>query len=219
MPRKKKITSEEKHELLAVIKGDKKKYQIHISGYGGEIVMGRITANQYEFWKDREDLSDHACDWENELSIPDDLRICRDGYWHDIDDLAHENGCELSSSCWITVYDEEGGEVWSSALDYESLENGGVGVDGFASEEYYVEYDSDAEYAFLGQSIEKGTFNTYEIETIGNFEPAKLSLSYIDVEGWSLINGVSYESVILDDTGGYSTTGKSSEYKVFKIER
>jgi hypothetical protein len=33
-----------------------------------------------------------------------------------------------------------------------------------------------------------------------------------------LVNGVSYESEELDDTGGYSTTGKSSEFKVYDLE-
>jgi hypothetical protein len=71
----------------------------------------------------------------------------------------------------------------------------------------------------MAQSIEKGTFFTGEFETLGRFDPAKLSFSLIDVEGWCLVNGVSYASQVIDDTGGYSTTGKGLEYRVFEVER
>lgn len=213
-------TKKQKEELIEILKGNKKKYEIHLTGYGGEIVFGRITKEQYEFWVENEEaLSEHCNDWDNEQGVPDNLLICSNGAWHDKDDLAHETGCEYSSACWITVYDEDNNEVFSSSLDYESLEGKGVEPEGFAVEEFYVKYDSDAEYAFMAQSSEKGTFYTGEIETFGDFDPKKLSLSYIDVEGWQLINGISYESQIVDDTGGYSTTGKGLDFKVFKVER
>ena len=31
------------------------KYEIEIYGYGGEIVMGKLTKEQYEFWIDLSD--------------------------------------------------------------------------------------------------------------------------------------------------------------------
>jgi hypothetical protein len=212
-------TKKQKQELLEALRAEKKKYEIHLTGYGGEIAIGRITKEQYEFWKDREDLSEHCYDWDNELEIPEDMAIARDGSWYERDDLSHENGCEFSSACYVTVYDENNDEVWSSPLCVSELEDRGVGVDGMNRDEYYVEYDSDAEYYFWGQNFEKGTFQTYEIETYGKFDPARLNFSTIDVNGWELVNGVSYESIELDDTGGYSTTGKSNDYGVERIER
>jgi hypothetical protein len=212
-------TKKQKQELLEALRAEKKKYEIHLSGYGGEIAIGRITKEQYEFWRDREDLSDHCHDWDNELEIPDDMIIARDGSWYECDDLAHENGCEFSSACWVSVYDENNDEVWSCPLDGAELEERGVYVEGMNRDEYYVAYDSDAEYYFYGQNFEKGTFQTYEIEIYGKFDPARLNFSTIDVNGWELVNGVSYESIELDDTGGYSTTGKSTDYSVERIER
>jgi hypothetical protein len=212
-------TKRQKQELLEALRAEKKKYEIVLTGYGGEIAIGRITREQYEFWKEREDLDEHCHDWDNEMEIPDDVIIARDGSWYECDDIAHENGCEFSDACWVTVYDEDKNEVWTSPLSSAALEERGVGVEGMNRDEHYVEYDTDVEYYFWGQNFEKGTFQTYEIEIYGKFDPARLNFSTIDVNGWELVNGVSYESVELDDTGGYSTTGKANDYGVERIER
>ena len=210
-------TSEEKQELLEAIKAEKKRYEVLLQGYGGEIVIGSITKEQYEFWKDREDLDEYAYDWDGEMDVPTAMRMFEYGSWHDCDNISHQSGVEFSDMCSVIVVDEEGNEVWSSPLSIPALENRGVYVDGINSEEEWVE-NTDHRYYFLGQNFEKGTFQTYEIETIGKFDPWKLNFSIVNINGWVLVNGVSYESEELDDTGGYSTTGKSSEYKVHDVE-
>jgi hypothetical protein len=213
-------TKKQKEELIEALKAEKKIYEIILSGYGGEIVLGSVSKEQYEFWKDREDFDEHCTDWDNEIEITKDMQIVRDGNWHDVDNLAHEVGAEFSSANYISVYDKATQEmIFECCLDHEELSEKGVDPEGFAVEEYYVQYDSDVSYAFLGQSVEKGTFFTGEFETISKFDPKKLSFSYIDIEGWQIVNGVSYQSVVVDDTGGYSTTGKSLEFKIFQIER
>lgn len=215
----KKKREQEHLELIEALKNEKKKYEIHLQGYGGEFVLGSITKEQYEFWKDRDDLDDFAYDWDGEMDIPEAMKIFNPGDWHECDNLEHISGCEFSELCSVVVYDKEGNEVWSSPLSVSALEDRGVGVDGMNRDEFYVEHDSTEEYFFAGQNFEKGTFQTYEIETYGKFDPAKLNFSTNDVNGWEFVDGVSYESIELDDTSGYSTTGKGSEYKVHKIER
>lgn len=213
-------TLKEKEELIEALKAVPKTYDIMLSGYGGEIVLGSITKEQYQFWKDRDDFEEHCTDWDDVGDIPDDIKIVSEGQWHDVDNLAHECGVEWSSSNYIVVTDRETGEtVFECNLDSDELEQHGVDPDGFSVEEFYVQWDSNATYGFLAQSYEKGCFFTGEVETFGKFDPKKLSFSYIDVEGWQIVNGVSYESIIVDDTGGYSTTGKGLEFKVFQIER
>jgi hypothetical protein len=213
-------TKKQKAELIEALKAEKKIYEIILSGYGGEIVLGTVSKEQFEFWQDRDDFEEHCNDWDNELEIPEDMQVVRDGSWHDVDNLAHECGAEFSSANYISIY-EKGSQdlVFECCLDHEELSKKGVDPEGFAVEEYYARYDSDAEYVFLGQSVEKGTFFTGEVEIIGKFDPRKLSFSYIDIEGWQIVNGVSYQSEIVDDTGGYSTTGKSLDFKIFQIER
>lgn len=212
-------SDEEKQKLMDALKSGPRHYEVHLVGYGGEIVLGTITREQYEFWRDRDDLGDYAYDWDGEIEVPEQARMFQYDGWYNCDDLAHENGVEFSSSCWVNVYDEDGKEIWTSPLDVDSLESHGIDTEGMRRQEFYVAWDTKAQYVFLGQSGEKGTFNTYEIDTIGDFDPKKLNFSTIDIEGWELVDGVSYESVELDDTGGYSTTGKSADYKVFQVER
>lgn len=210
-------TKLEKEELIEALKAEKKKFEIHLTGYGGEIVLGRITKEQYEFWKNRDDLEEFANDWDDEYKIPEEMKFISNGNWYECDDLIHENGCEFSNACWITVYDENNNEIFNCPLDYTDLENRGVFMEGALQDEYRIEWDSDAKYYFLGQNFEKGTFQTYEIEDY-KFDPAKLNFRINDIEGWVLVTGVSYKSEELDDTGGYSTTGKSCEYRVFSVD-
>jgi hypothetical protein len=213
-------TRRQKEELIEALKAEKRTYEIALSGYGGEIVLGSITKEQYDFWKDRDDFDEHCNDWDNELEVPEDMVVVKDGCWHDVDNLGHECGAEFTSLNYVTVVDKESNEtVFESSLDSEELEKHGVDPEGFAVDEYYVQFDSDAKYAFLGQSVEKGTFFTGEVEVIGKFDPRKLSFSYIDIEGWQLVNGVSYQSEIVDDTGGYDTTGKSLDFKIFEVKK
>ena len=212
-------TKKQKQELIEALRAEKKKYNIHLQGYGGEFVLGSITKAQYEFWKDRDDLAEFAYDWDNEIEVPEEAKMFTDGNWYECDNLHHANGCEFSDLCSVVVYDEEGNEVWSSPLSVSALEDRGVGVDGMNRDEYYIEYDTTEEYFFAGQSFEKGTFQTYEIEIYGKFDPARLNFSTNDVNGWEFVDGVSYESIELEDTSGYSTTGKGSEFRVHKIDR
>jgi hypothetical protein len=210
-------TKAQKQELMEALKAEKQKFEIHLTGYGGEIVLGRITKEQYEFWRDREDLEEFTGDWDDEMDIPEEMKFFSSGSWYECDDLVHENGCEFSNACWVTVYDKDNIEVFSCPLDFTELENKGVFVDGIAQDEYRVQWDSDSKHYFLGQNFEKGTFQTYEVEDY-KFNPQKLNFQINDIEGWTLVTGVSYMSEELDDTGGYSTTGKSCDFKVYSVD-
>lgn len=211
-------TEQEKHDLVEVLKSGINKYTIHLTGYGGEIVLGEITPAQYQYWRER-DLDELANDWDNELEIDEDLKIFQDGAWHDCDSILHETGVEFSNLCYVTVYDQNDNEVWQSPMGIEALEEAGLDPEGFAQDEFRVRHDSTAAHVFLGQSIEKGTFFTGEFETLGRFDPRKLSFSITDIEGWELVDGVSYASKIIDDTGGYDTRGKGMEFKVFEVNQ
>jgi hypothetical protein len=212
-------TRKQKAELLEALLAERKKYEIQLQGYGGEVVIGRVTKGQYEFWKDREDLGEFVYDLDNEMNIPNDMKMFDSGSWYEIDDIAHENGCEFSDLCRIVVYDEDANEVWASPLSYSALEQNGVDPEGFAVDEAFPCEKDGNRWFFFGQNFEKGVFNTYEIECFGKFDPNRLSLRLIDVDGWELVTGVSYESIELDDAGGYSTVGKSSDYRVFCLDK
>lgn len=211
-------THKQKQELMEVLKHGVQKYYIHLHGYGGEIAVGTVSPDQFVYWQDR-DLDELVYDWNNALDVPESMQLFRDGAWYDLDNIAHESGVEFSSMCTVTVYDENDNDIWWSHLGVTELYNNGVDPRGILYNTISAADSDNTQHAFLGQSVEKGTFYTGEIEVAGKFDPAGLSFSVVEVEGWELVAGVSYQSQIVDDTGGYSTTGKSTEYKVFTVER
>ena len=68
---------------------------------------------------------------------------------------------------------------------------------------------------FIGQSVEKGCFFEGELNLTAPFDPAKLAINYSDIEGWSLITGVTYDGEDIEGYDGYDTRGKSSEFKFY----
>ena len=174
-------TRKQKTDLIAALKFTPRDVEISLSGYGGEIVMGRISEAAYDYWEGREDLGDYAYDWGGEFDdVPADANFCPDGCWHDIDDICHETGCELSDSCWITVEDLlENRTVFESSLDLDGLDSKGVDT---SDHTHYRPEDTepDGTCVFTGQSFEKGTFFSGTIRITQPFDPAKLAISWID---------------------------------------
>jgi len=212
-------TKKQKQDLVKALKFTPRDITISLSGYGGEIVMGTITEEQHDFWKDRDDLHDFVYDWDGEMDVPADMKFCTDGAWHDVDDLCHESGCEASDCCVITVYDAlEGQDLWESNLDIDNLEDKGVNIHGHSR--ICPEEDEPAgTCVFLGQNFEKGTFFSGTIRITQPFDHRKLSISWTDCDGWRLISGVEYDGEEVEGYDGYSTTGKSMEFRVYQVDK
>lgn len=204
---------------MAALKFTPRDISIMLSGYGGEIAIGRISEAAYDYWQDRGDeLSDFAYDWDQDMEVPAEARIFEPGSWYDCDDICHENGVELGDPCRITVIDDlETKEIWEETLDPAALISKGVTVERFDGTDFDAVTDTD--YAFIGQSIEKGVFFDGKIRITQPFDPALLTIRYVDCDGWKLVSGVEYAGEEVEGTDGYSTNGKGSEFKVFKINR
>ena len=209
-------TIKEQEELVEILKFTPRTYTLMLSGYGGEIVLGSVPREQYQYFRDNEiDIEDYAWDCDNEQEVPEEMQPFFPGEWHSCDDIAHESGVELCDSNYITVTDENGKEHWQCKLGYMDLTDAGAEVD--ESDEYLCSDREDREntVGFVGQSIEKGCFFEGELELTAPFDPAKLAISYSDIEGWSIVNGVTYDGVDIEGTDGYSTNGKGSEFKFY----
>ena len=190
-----------------------KTYRIELTGYGGEIVLGTIDADKHQYFVENDiDYNEYANDWDNELDIPEDMQPFEPGSWHDCDDITHETGVEMSDLCRITVYDQAGDVVWHHNLDTVELKADGVEAE--CGEEVYVHDQDTGTPVFMGQSVEKGVFLSGEIQLTDEFNPAKLTLCYSDIDGWLLCTGVQYDGVDVEGYDGYDTTGKSMEMKV-----
>ena len=205
---------------MSALKFTPRDVEITLAGYGGEIVIGRISEAAYDYWEGREDLGDYAYDWSGEFDeVPADANFCPDGCWHDVDDICHESGCELSESCWITVDDLlESQTVFESNLDLDNLAS--KGVDTQAHTHYRPnENEPDGTCVFLGQSFEKGTFFSGTVRITQPFDPKKLSITWTDCDGWRIISGVDYDGEEVEGFDGYSTSGKSTHFQVYRVER
>jgi len=218
----KKQKLQEQQELIQALKFTPRTYRVMLSGYGGEIVLGSVPKETYRYFRDNNiDVEEYANGWnwdeesEDHPEVPEEHRFVEPGSWHDCDNVAHENGCELSDYNYITVTDENGKEHWQSDLGDLNLIKAGVNVE--ESGEFLCADRSDREntVGFIGQSVEKGCFFEGELELTAPFDPAKLTITFCDVEGWCLIGSVSYDGVEIEGYDGYDTRGKSMEMKFY----
>jgi len=196
-------TRKQKEELVKVLKFTPRDIEITLSGYGGEIVLGRITEAAYDFWQDRDDLDDFVFDWDGEMDVPVDARFCTDGAWHDVDDICHESGCEAADSSYITVQDLlEDKTLFESSCDVEGLSAKGVDIS--SGSVYRPSQDLESgTCVFLGQSFEKGLFFSATVRITEPFDVSRLSIGYTDCDGWRLISSVEYAGEDLDGSGAY----------------
>ena len=191
------------------------KYRIELSGRGGEIAIGKVKREVYDYFEENEvDIEEYASDWDNELDVPEEFQPFEPGSWYDCDDLCHNCGPELDD-CYITVMDENDTVIYD-ALTTSAFIDLGMEYDG--EEIYPQETLEDGEAYFIGQSIEKGLFQVYEVEA-ESFDPAKIKLTVDDCDGWELVTGLSYDGNSLDDLGELSTVGKGCEFQLILVEK
>jgi hypothetical protein len=206
-------TIEEKQELIDTLKFTPTTCKLNIWGYGGEIAVGRITPEQYNFWKPVTEehgdslLVNHCTDYTDEdqpFEIPEEAKFCTDGNWYEVDDIEHMSGAEFSDHNSIEVEDDKGSTVWSGKLGH-SLEDEGVEIE---SSESFASEAEDCTHYHCFQSTEKGTFFSGEFTLRAPFDPKKLKIYTTDVEGWELVSSVHYDGEEIEGQDGYDTTGK-----------
>ncbi len=190
---------------------EKNTFNITTSGYGGEVVMGRVPKEAYDYFERKSiDIEDYANDWSGELGVPDKFQPFNPGSWHECDDLAHNCNIEMSDACFITVEDSKGRTIWEAKLGIESLRMSGISVDD--SNKIFVDDEKDGAIVFFGQSFEKGGFFTGILETNSSFDPKKLNFTTININGWITLESLEYDSEIIEDTCESGTTGKSQTF-------
>lgn len=192
------------------------KYRIEISGRGGEIAIGKVKREVYDYFDENEvDIEEYANDWDNEQDVPEEFQPFEPGSWYDCDDLTHNCGPELGDA-YVTVMDENDTVIYD-ALTTDAFFD--LGADMEQSEEIYPQETlEDGDVYFIGQSIEKGLFLVYEVEA-DTFDPTKLIFVTTDCDGWELVTGVKYDGVDLDDLGELSTVGKGAEFQLILVEK
>lgn len=205
-------TKKQKEELIATLKFTPRTYQMLIQGYGGECYAGRVDRKIYDYFKAQKiDMDEYASSYDEFEGMPVDMQPFTPGSPYECDGLFHASGAELSDLNSIEVFDEKGNTHWECTAGLNDLEDKGVVVDEFSSTD--LDDLEPGEVAFWGGQGEKGCFFDGEIYLKAPFDPAKLRIIYETCDGWSIINGVEYDGVEIDGSGGYSTTGKWGEAK------
>ena len=205
-------TKKQKEELMQTLKFTPRDYRIEITGYGGELYYGRVDRKIYDLFKEKKiDIEQYASGWDEGMweDIPDDMRPFYPGSPYDISGT-HESGATFDESSYVTVYDENGDEVWSSPLGTPALEAAGVEVSKW-TEESMDDYE-EGTVLFWGGQGEKGLFFGNEFKITAPFDPSKLNISYGDYDGWPLVSSVTYDGEDIDSYD-YDTTGKWGENK------
>ena len=213
-------TIEQKQEIVDTLKFTPCNYTITLWGYGGEVAVAKINKEQFDYWKPKIDedgdseLVEHCVDWDNEVEVPEEARICTDGAWYEVEgQIDHGSGVEFSDLNHIQIADENGETVFDEGLSWELEEKHGVQLQG---DEAYVGNVDGADYGFCFQSTEKGTFFSAEFELKAPFDPSKLKIYTTDYEGWELVTGVDYDDEEISGYDGYDTTGKGYYANVFE---
>lgn len=173
-----------------------KKYNISISGYGGEVTIGKLNDEQCQILKKAktEDKSFNEVVWDEELGSS----------WYEIDDIYHNYN--VGDSFTITIEDEEGNEIHSFDEDiiYSDVE--------FL--DYQDKYTETDEPLIMCVSGEKGLFFESTLELEGEFNLSKLKIMVDDEVGIPgiyygyMLSKILYDGEELENWGG-STNGKS----------
>lgn len=195
------------------------KYRIEIGGRGGEIVIGTVNREFYDFFKNNDeiDFDEYAWNWdffeEHDVEIDENIRPFEPGEWFDRDDICHHTGPSVEDS-YISVLDENENVIYD-ALTLEAFTDLGTDVEQ-TEEAYPQETLNDGDTYFIGQSFEKGHFLSFECEDEA-FDPKKLVITYGDYDGWELITGAVYNGSPLEDLGDLVTSGKGSEFQLIAV--
>jgi hypothetical protein len=207
-------TTEQKQELMEILKFTPRTYKITMWGYGGEKVMGTVDRKIYDYFKSRRlDLSDYAwdSDYADENNIPEDMQPFPSGSWYECDGLAHAYGVNRDAGT-LQIEDENSETVYERQLDDLTGFNDEDPEPEFeCNDEVFVEQETPGTVVFLGSSNEKGTFFEGEIELVAPFDITKLVLGYDEIDGEPIINAVLYDGEQIDNWGG-NTDGKSSDF-------
>ena len=136
------LTTKQKQEFLDQVAGIEYNYRITIGGYGGELVYGKITEAQYNYWADKcaeqdengydqdSAFGDYIFSYDEESYLQDTNNVVPEeakfeGEWYEQDDIDHTNGASFESA-HISIQKVEGtisyeSEVLEDLYEYEDL--------------------------------------------------------------------------------------------------
>ena len=219
---------EEKQKLIRAIKNPVRYFRLTFGRYGGEVAMGTITREQYEYWADTssESFGDYMRDVDYDVNeankdIPKEAQF--EYPFYEYGNLCHISGVEWAGgqTLWIeevdkdghTVFDDQGYPVQDIRHDFDDLESLGVEVKCIAEHTPSSKSCRDHHYIF-GQYFNKGGWSTPDIIKTNSegFDVSQMKIGYENCDGFKVFGEIEYrgEHYSLEEV----STGKSSTFYV-----
>jgi len=221
----------EQKKLIRTIKNPHRYFKLEVGRYGGEVAMGSITEDQYNYWaeKGQSEFEEHMrmAEWGEEnqdetyKQVPEKARFTKSFY--EYGDICHMSGPEFSDGQTLTIQevdrdgnalqDDDGNFVDDEMIDLGDLEKKGVKIECVAEHNSGSDSCRDKFFVF-GQYFNKGGFGTTETIQTGpdGIDFRKMAIRYENADGFKCFNEIEY-----DGTAYYleeDSTGKSSSFYV-----
>ena len=223
-------TLKEKKKLIQTIKTPNRYFRLSFTRYGGEVAMGTITKDQYEYWSDNDGFEEYMAQVDfdaDEANKEIPKRAQFDQPFYEYSNICHLSGPEWddSQTMYIEELDKDGRpkETGDGHLtyvkdiqhDYGDLES--LGAEIICEETHNTGSKScENEYYVFGQYFNKGGWHTPDIIKTGpdGLEIDKLKIRYTDADGFKVFNEIEYDGEVcyLEE----DSTGKSSSFYVGK---
>ena len=195
------------------------RYRIEPGNYGGELTVGEVSEAFVEYWKheEQEDLIDAVISFddynddepEDALENPDAPPML-DSYWHDIDDLEHQNGAYSDGSWTVTPVPADGSDDWAYDDHAEFEPTHMYSRECYISDEIDEEYEDQTVPVLAFHSSEKGSFACWFLDTDEEFDAGKLNFGSCESDLADLVESVYYGKEELESNYDYNdTTGKA----------
>jgi hypothetical protein len=171
-----------------------RRFRIDGGKYGGEIVLGTVSAEFVEYWqgRDPEELVEYI-QTEGE-SDPDSPEL--DGYIWDCDDYEHVSTVYADGELFVTEVPADGSDDW----DYgEVLTRSNMFESHYSREAYHYEEpvnDSDDPIVAY-HSSEKGDHVSWFLDA-EDFDPELITLGVVETEFGEFIEALYYDGIELD---------------------
>lgn len=189
----------------------KYKYEIEISGDGGEFIAGEVEQEFFEALEENgisiEDYAEGDYDDEQFKCIPEDIRPFDPGGWFNIHPyIVWRNLCD-ESRMELVVWDKTDGEcedVYRGGPYQENRHTSDNWTCDDLGEESFSIYDPgskwEGKYVYSCQRDENGMFFSCEFELDEPFDPRKLCLMTVNLNELDMISKVVYFNK-LDEEG------------------
>ena len=199
-------------------------YRVEGGRYGGELAIGKVTAEFVRYWQEKEqdELMSHivGLDWEDSEDIDTDSPAPYEDMstwnnWYECDDYEHHNAYYADGQ--FSVHDVSGAELDSD--DVQNWDDDAVDVSPYylMSRECYAESQEPEDLTgyipvLCFHSGEKGSFGQWFIETDQPFDPKKLAYTQVETDLCELVTGIYYDKKELETNYDYAESNGKGYY-------